>query len=197
MPKANANPTTNSRALVPTNANVLNPTRRAAFTLTSAAALIGLTGPSPSRLAPPTGALVDITHQFRAAEEHAAHLDNVWIATPRGTTGRDLAEEAFDRAVAVRDDLHEKVFETRPETLADAAVLAGHAFEMAASLTDFDLQDMLETGRLHYRIGQLQTALAGILGVVAREARMPLSDIGWGDLPWRHARFMSRVEARA
>lgn len=46
MPKATDDHTTNSRALTPITSNaVSNPTRRAAFTLTGAAALFGLAGP--------------------------------------------------------------------------------------------------------------------------------------------------------
>lgn len=193
MPKATHEPNT--------------PTRRLALRFGATAALSGLLTPSIASAAPqvqaaaraggPAGALVAITRRFRIAEDLANHLDEVWIRTPRATSAKDEAYTAFAEAENALDEPHESVFYHRPETLADAAVLAGHALENAVDISHCDLEWMVRTGQMEEVIEQIQNALAGILDVVSTASGLPVSEIGWRDLPRRQATILARVGGRA
>lgn len=189
MPKATHEPTT--------------PTRRLALRFGATAALAGLFTPAVASAAPPlqaaattsgpAGAMVAITRRFRAAEDLANHLDEVWIRTPRGTSAKDEAYEAFAEAESALDEPHDSVFYHRPETLADAAVLAGHALENAVDISHCDMASMVRHGQMAEVIEQIQNALAGILDVVSKASGLPVSEIGWRDLPSRQAAILARM----
>ena len=143
------------------------------------------------------GALVALTQRFRDAEDLADSLDEAWVRTPSGTDAKDKAYAALVEAEGVRNRLHDAVFESRPETLADATVLAGYALEKAADISDCDMEFMVRAGRMTVVVEELQNALAGILDVLSQASGVPVDGIGWRDLPSRHAAILARIGSDA
>ncbi len=78
----------------------------------------------------------------------------------------------------LRFELDDEVFRHRPETLADLAVLAGHAIATLQSALDCDLPHALRSGSPETDLRDMQAAFVGILAVVAPIAGLDVREIG-------------------
>jgi hypothetical protein len=147
---------------------------------------------SPARAAsPPTGTFLDMTRRFRVANDRFNALDKACAASYGAD---DALREAADEANRLRFALHDEVFHHRPETLADVAVLSGHAIANLQSALDCDLPDALVSGGLERDMRDALAAFAGILAFVAPIAGVDVRDIGWNDMHVTHARVLAELE---